>query len=79
MAMKRQNDAIAAQEAYRARRKVSAAVEARIASHGADDLPGWLVSQGYQTGDMTLNVTILMMVNRLLGRAARDACAEVLP
>lgn len=79
MAMKRQNDTAAAQEVYRARKRVSTAVEARIASHGADDLPAWLVSQGYQTGDMTLNVTILMMVNRLLGKAARDACAEVLP
>ena len=79
MAMKRQNDSIAAQEAYRARKRASAAVEARIASHGADSLPEWLVSNGYQTGDMSLNVTILMMVNRLLGKAARDACAEVLP
>lgn len=78
-AIKRQNDTIKAQEAYRAVKRMCDSVEARIASHGADGLPEWLVERGYDLANMSQKTAILMLVNRLLGKEARDKCRDVLP
>ena len=76
-AIKRQNDGIAAQQAYRRCKAVCDAVEAHIAANGRAGLVE--LCAGYVGESMTVRTAILMSVNRLLGREARDECRDVLP
>ncbi len=75
----RQNDTIRAQELYRARKRLGDALEARIASHGADGLPQWLVEKGYDLADNTVKTSTLLAIRRLLGEDAKRTALEVLP
>ena len=75
-ALKRQNDSIAAAIAYRRCKAACAVVEAHIAQHGRDGLDA--ICAPYAGETATIKTSILMSVNRLLGKAARDDVREVL-
>jgi hypothetical protein len=75
-AMQRQNDSQAAAIAYRRCKAVCESVEAHIAAHGTDNLAA--VTAPYVGESATIKTSILMSVNRLCGRDARDLVREVL-
>jgi hypothetical protein len=72
----RQNDSIAAAVAYRRCKAACDAVEAHIAQHGRDGLVTLCATYAGETA--TIKTSVLMSVNRLCGREARDECREVL-
>ncbi len=56
-----------------------AALDNRIASHGADGLPEWLVSQGIAGRSFTDRVAALGRIMRAgFDRGVLDACREVM-
>lgn len=57
-----------------------AALDSRLASHGADGLPEWLVAMGINGRSFTDRVAALGRIRAAkFDRAVLDACREVLP
>lgn len=75
-ALKRQNDGIAAAQAYRRVKAACDAVEAHIAAQGTQGLAE--ACKPYIGACGTTKTAIIISVNRLLGKEARDEIREVL-
>lgn len=75
-AMRRQSDTIAAAIAYRRCKAVCEAVEAHAGQHGREGLAAFCAAYVGETA--TVKTSIMMSVNRLLGKDARDEVREAL-